>query len=438
MTRWVSEPPARGRPTVGVRVPLRRSLRLRTAAAMALLAVALVLATGAVFARASIVGAREQLRAQAAAQLRVAIATEAFGGSLPSGATTDPSGVPRPLLNAIANTQVETYDDGAQMWAARAEHGGVIATRVPDTAIIDQWRRLGATFAIGGLLAAVVAASVSWIVAGRLTARLRATSRIVNDVITGRAEPAPSGSDEVAVLTRGLAETAAALASRLDRERAVTADVAHDLKTPLTALVNAATLLPPSAEAARVQRLVARLRALVEDLLRLARTQHEDVGLAVQRRLADAIAAAVRSVECADVVVQTDGGDRDGPPEPPFITDAPQGHIDRIVANLVQNACRHGQGDVRVSIDGGTLTVADAGHGFPEALLAAGPRRFGALGAQAGSGLGLAIVAHHVDAIGAVLELENTQHGALATVRFPQPAVPIAALNGSTPGRVSD
>ncbi|WP_066517406.1 sensor histidine kinase [Curtobacterium ammoniigenes] len=386
---------------------------------MALLAVTLVLATGAVFARASIVGARDQLRAQATAQLRVAIATEAFGGSLPSGATTDPSVVPRPLLDAIGSNQVETYDDGADMWAARAQHSGVIATRLPDTPIVDQWRRLEATFAIGGLLAAVVAASVSWIVAGRLTARLRATSRTVNDVITGRAEPALSGNDEVAVLTRGLAETAAALASRLDRERAVTADVAHDLKTPLTALVSAATLLPPSAEAARVQRLVARLRALVEDLLRLARTQHEDVGPGVERPLADAIAAAVRSAECADAVVWSDGGTRDSPPDRTFVTDAPQGHIDRIVANLVQNACRHGRGDVRVTVAGSAVMVADAGDGFPESLLAGGPRRFGALGAQAGSGLGLAIVAHHVDAIGAVLELENTQHGALATVRFP-------------------
>jgi signal transduction histidine kinase len=403
--RWTSPAPLPERPTVVDRVPLRRSLRLRTAVAMALLAVTLVLATGAVFAHASIDGARQQLRSQAVAQLRAVIATDTFGGVLPSGATRDQGALPE-RMRAQLGSGIVTFDDGASMWAARRDDQGVIATRVSNMPVQQQWDRLVLVFVGGGVVAAIVAAGVSWFVAGRLTARLRTASTLVNDVIAGARSTTATGDDEVAVLSQGIAETAGALAARLDRERAVTADVAHDLRTPLTALVNAVALLEPGEDAERVRRQVVRLRALVDDLLRLARAQHDDDG---EDRtlvpLGQAVAAAVGTAATTEA------------PHDAIVRLAP-GRLDRVLHNLVDNARRHGGDPVSVTVEGTAVEVHDSGPGFPEDLLRDGPRRFGALGTHAGSGIGLAIAAHHVEAMGAVLELENDDRGAVARVTF--------------------
>ncbi|MCY1693770.1 sensor histidine kinase [Curtobacterium sp. SL109] len=412
MTTWSSTPGTTApRPVITTHVPWHRSLRVRTAAAMALLALTLVLAAGAVFAHTSITGARDQLRTQATAQLREIAATDAFGGTLPSRATRDPAALPAELRGALDARAVVTYDDGTSMWAARGEGADLLATRVSGAPVRQQWADLVRTFAVSGAGAALIAALVSWFVAGRLTRRLRVTASTVNDAIAGRQADRPTAEDdEVGVLSRGIADTAAALAVRLEQERAVSADVAHDLKTPLTALSSAAALLGDDEDADRIRRLVRRLRDLVDDLLRLARAQHDapasdvrprSLARSVERVLADSPSSHVPVRVLADATVGLDP-DR----------------LARALTNLVGNAERHGDGDVEVVVDGTEVRVTDRGPGFPEALLAEGPRRFGALGTAGGTGIGLAIALHHADATGARLVLRNTDRGASASLVF--------------------
>ncbi|MCJ1714921.1 HAMP domain-containing sensor histidine kinase [Curtobacterium sp. VKM Ac-2922] len=413
MTTWTSGPVApAARPVITTRVAWYRSLRVRTATAMALLALTLVLAAGAVFAHTSITGAREQLRAQAVAQLRETAATDAFGGALPSRATSDPAALPGPLRRALTGDQVVTYDDGDAMWAARGQGDDLLATRVSAAPVRQQWNALVETFAVSGAAAALIAAVASWFVAGRLTGRLRRTASTVNDAIGGRqaAPAATAEDDEVGVLSRGIADTAAALAARLERERAVSADVAHDLKTPLTALSSAAALLGDDEDAARIRRLVRRLRDLVDDLLRLAQAQHDTPAVqvrptsmagAVEQVLEDQATGDVPLRVLADATVPLDA-DR----------------LARALTNLVQNARQHGGGHVVVEVDGHEVRVVDDGPGFPEAILRDGPRRFGALGTAGGTGIGLAIALHHAEAMGARLVLSTTDGGACAALRF--------------------
>jgi signal transduction histidine kinase len=381
---------------------------------MTVLATTLVVAAGAVFAHTAIDDATEQLRQQALTQLDETIATQSFGGALPSRSTDDPSVLPGPLRTEIARGSTVTYDDGTWMWAAREQASGVIATRVDKTALRAQWADLQRTFVIAAVLAAVLAAVGSWLAAGRLTARLRRAARTVDDTVAGGAPVDVRGDDEVAVLSRGLAETAAALARSLDHERAISAEVAHDLRTPVTALVGAAELLPDGPDAERVRRIAARLRQLLDDLLHLSRAAHE--------------AGQVRSVP-ADLVPTVEQlldaeGLRDrvrletGEPAR-VLVDAE--HLGRALTNLVTNAERHGAQPVVVRVDGPTVAVSDAGPGFPDDVLRDGPRRFGALGSHGGSGIGLAIVLQHVAASGGVLRLANTAHGAVATVELRRP-----------------
>ncbi|MGW0902316.1 ATP-binding protein [Streptomyces sp. NPDC002853] len=97
--------------------------------------------------------------------------------------------------------------------------------------------------------------------------------------------------------------------------------------------------------------------------------------------------------------------------------------LERIIANLVANARRHGAGPVDVRVAGAVVTVSDHGPGFPDHLLKDGPRRFqtGASERGQGTGLGLTIAFGQAQAIGARLELRNAPGGgAVATVRLPE------------------
>lgn len=411
MTRaWSSADTVRRPVSPAERTPWWRSLRFRTAVAMTLLATTLVVAAGAVFAHTAIEDATAQLRQQALTQLNETIATQAFGGALPPRATDDRSVLPAALRSALSGGDTVTYDDGTWMWAAREQASGVIATRVDNGALETQWTNLQRTFALAAVLAAVIAAAGSWLAAGRLTARLRRAAAAVDDTVAGR--PADvRGDDEVAVLSRGLAETAAALARSLDHERAISAEVAHDLRTPVTALVGAAELLPDGPDSARVRRVADRLRQLLDDLLDLSRAAHDASTVhAVPRDLATTVAEQLRATGLDERVQWTAG------PSDTVMVD-PE-HLGRALANLVANAERHGEPPVVVSTEGDAVRVRDAGPGFPDELLRDGPRRFGALGSHAGSGIGLAIAVQHVAAFGAVLRLEDHGAGAEAVVEL--------------------
>lgn len=414
---WTSTTSTVRQPTApSERTPWWRSLRFRTAAAMTVLATTLVVAAGAVFAHTAIDDATAQLRQQALTQLDETIATQSFGGALPSRATDDASVLPAALRAAIGGGSTATYDDGTWMWAAREQASGVIATRVDNTALRTQWANLQRTFVLAAALAAVLAAAGSWLAAGRLTARLRRAARAVDATVAGDTPVEVRGGDEVAVLSRGLADTAAALARSLDHERAISAEVAHDMRTPVTALVGAAELLPDGPDAERVRRVAARLRQLLDDLLHLSRAAHEagqvrsvpaDLGPTVEHVLrVQGLDDRVRFTlgESARVLVDVE-------------------HLGRALTNLVTNAERHGARPIVVAVDGASVTVSDAGAGFPAEVLRDGPRRFGALGSHGGSGIGLAIVLQHLAAFGAVLRLANTERGAAATIdlrRAPQ------------------
>lgn len=408
---WTSDTGAHRRIGDADRTPWWRSLRFRTAAAMTVLATTLVVGAGAVFAHTAIDDATGQLRQQALTQLDEMIATQAFGGALPPESTDDPAVLPAALRASLDGGTAVTYDDGRWMWAARDQASGVIATRVDNTPLQTQWANLQHTFVLAAVVAAAIAAVGSWLAAGRLTARLRRAARTVDETVAGRTPAEVRGDDEVAVLSRGLADTAAALARSLDHERAISAEVAHDLRTPVTALVGAAELLPDGPDTARVRRITTRLRQLLDDLLDLSRAAHEagegravaaDLGRTVQDLVEDeglGERVELRTADAGRVVVDP-------------------GHLRRVLTNLVANAERHGAGPVTVEVRGHAVAVQDSGPGFPPEVLRDGPRRFGALGSHGGSGIGLAIVLQHLAASGAVLRLENTDRGARATVEL--------------------
>ena len=231
---------------------------------------------------------------------------------------------------------------------------------------------------------------------------------------------------------RGLAQTfntnAEALEARVRREARFAADVSHELRSPLTTLVNAVDVLSGrrdemSATAASMVELmqaeVTRFAAIVRDLLEISVDDAsppaplEPVRLAplVRAAVAGRIEVTVTSPTAEDAVVL---GDRR--------------RLERVVCNLLDNAELHGGGVVDVlvrDVPGGVeLVVDDAGPGVPTELrsdvferFARGPR---ARSDTDGAGLGLALVARHVRRHAGEVRVEDRPGGgARFVVRLP-------------------
>ncbi|MFF0579392.1 sensor histidine kinase [Streptosporangium saharense] len=333
--------------------------------------------------------------------------------------------LPEPLRVRLTGEEAVTwYDDGKPeqpwMWAARRVGGGLVATSAMEMGTdLLRLRALDRAMVRAALtaLAVVVPVSVGLAeLANRRLRRVAVTARRIADGDLDARVAAPDrriGRDEIADISAAVDSMAASLQYRLLAEQRFTADVAHDLRTPLMGLVAAAGLLDEGEAADLVRDRVGVLRSLVEDLLEVSRL---DAGAEVAERvrvplaeLAERSAARV-GVE-ARVIVS-------GNP----VAETDPRRLDRVLANLVLNADRHGGQPVEITVGDHVVEVRDHGPGFPAELLADGPRRFrtGAAERGRGHGLGLTIALGQAHVIGAVLTLANAPDGgAVATLRLP-------------------
>lgn len=286
--------------------------------------------------------------------------------------------------------------------------------------IADDLDQLRTALLAGWILVVLLAAAVGHTLARRTLDPVGRASRAARALTEGLlATRLPvCGRDEFSVWAASFNEMAEALQDRIEalsraqaRERRFTADVAHELRTPVTALVAAASLLADQldtlpADARRAAELlvtdVVRLRRLVEELMEISRLDAGQEVLAV--RPVD-VPALLRSV-----VDARGWNDRVAVMGDPVRVHTDPRRLERVVANLVSNAVEHGGGEIRAVVrhDGPlvTVTVTDQGPGIAADHLAhlfdrfykADPSRTGA-----GSGLGLAIARENARLLGAHL-----------------------------------
>ena len=261
-------------------------------------------------------------------------------------------------------------------------------------------------FAIGTPLALLLATGFGYVLAGRGLAPVDAMRRRAEEITlarTGERLPLPAAEDEI----HHLGETLNAMLDRiersLDRERVFVADASHELRTPLAILRTELELAErpgrSTDEVCAALRSAAeevdRLARLAEDLLVIARSDQGQISLAavqvdlrellegVGGRFARTAADAGRAL-----VVDAPAHARAGVDRPRF---------EQAVGNLVDNALRHGAGEVRLAgrLEAGRVVVevSDEGEGFPAGFESEAFERFArARGRTAsGTGLGLAI-----------------------------------------------
>jgi signal transduction histidine kinase len=312
------------------------------------------------------------------------------------------------------------------VWAETpADDGRVLSLK---TGFTDRYSVLGdldQALVAGSVSVVVGGTAIGVLIGGRMSRRLRKAASAARKVAGGdtrvRVRDEVGGRrvrDETDELARAVDAMAGALQLRLEAERRVTADIAHELRTPVTGLVTAAELLPPGRPSELVRDRVHALRTLVEDVLEVARldgaAEHADlheVALAeFVRRRVPLLAPDAEVVVSEDAVVQTD----------------PR-RLERILGNLLANAARHGEPGIVVIVDGPHLRVRDHGPGFPEDLLREGPSRFRTgvpSRSGGGHGLGLTIATGQARVVGARLTFRNAPAddggGAVAQLLLPR------------------
>ena len=213
------------------------------------------------------------------------------------------------------------------------------------------------------------------------------------------------------------------LEGALARERRFVADASHELRTPLAilkaeihlALVEGRSPAELTAALESVGEETDRLSRLADDLLVLARA--DEGRLPVERE-------PVRLAELAGRVAERAGA-RSEPKVTVSIADeivvsADPLRLEQALANLIDNALRHGNGEVSVEARADNarglaeIHVIDGGEGFSEELLSRAFERFARAEngrPSGGAGLGLAIVEAIATAHGGSVHARNQPQG---------------------------
>ena len=272
---------------------------------------------------------------------------------------------------------------------------------------------------LSGLLASTIAGPVRRLADAAEHVRRRIKTRTEIPDFTRR-------GDEIGHLSGALREMTDSLYNRIEAIERFAADVAHELKNPLTSLRSAVETLPLAKTENSRSRLLAviehdvrRLDRLISDISDASRLdaelQRNDVAPVDMRRLLTTLASVANSARQDDEVpvkVRFEGSASE-----PFLTPGHDSRLGQVISNLVSNArsfspaegsvrisCRNTRGDIEITVD-------DDGPGIrPDALEKIFERFYTDRPSQSfgqNSGLGLSISKQIIEAHGGKIWAEN-------------------------------
>ena len=356
-----------------------------------------------------------------------------------SGVTIPPDALPNSLLTVAAK------DGGAQQRTTIGDEQYLLVAVQLETGIyveVFPLRELDLGLTIGGwlLIVQTLLAGIVGIFIGRYTfakvirplLRLGAGARRIasGEFSTRIPLTRDPDLDPIAASFNGMAES---VQSRITREQRFSANVSHELRSPLTAVVGTVELLERNLEdlPEREQRLIgtlqtqtARMSQMLLDLLEISRIGNDDPLLKETVSVTTLCLDAIHVRGLSEELIHVDDSQ-----EHLITTDTRR--FERIVGNLIDNANRHGGGVTAIRISRSTqsdpqhivVKVEDQGPGIPSDEI---PRLFEPFTRgedakeTAGAGLGLAIAIEQAQLLGVELRVENVEpHGARFIIQIP-------------------
>ncbi|MBY3552609.1 sensor histidine kinase [Modestobacter lapidis] len=290
------------------------------------------------------------------------------------------------------------------------------------------YRVLGAvlTMAVVGLVPLSLA--LGWWVTGPTLRPLHRIAAAAEAIAEGdlSARIDPRGDPSLAPIASSFNRTAAALEARVRADARFAADVSHELRSPLTAMLGALDLvhgaghhLPPDGQEglALLHAEMLRFERLVADLLEISRADAGSTDLVIEEvRLAALVREALNRRTLGGATARLDVHEEAAE----VIIHADKRRLERVLGNLVDNADKHGGGLTGVTVTRGTDTVCvlvdDDGPGIPAHDRARVFERFARGGGSIrtrteGAGLGLALVSRHVHAMGGTVTVGDSPTG---------------------------
>ena len=310
-----------------------------------------------------------------------------------------------------------------------------VTVGVPATAALHATRRLRLLLLGGIPIALLLLTAGLWTVTRRALRPLEDAAQALEGIGIGDLAarlPDPGRDDEVGRMVAAVNRMLQRLDATVAQVRRLTADAAHELRTPIAVLRTGLEVAlrrerdPADYRAALTDALhdSERLDRLAEDLLTLARLE-----ALPPRPDAGAINVAETLHELADAfqgLAEQHGARIAVDAEPTAAVRGAAADLYRLFANLLDNALHHGRAGGRVEVRaisvGGRVevTVADDGAGIPPEELARVFDRFARGRASTGTGLGLSIARAIAHAHGGDVTLANrTGGGCVATVTLP-------------------
>jgi len=297
---------------------------------------------------------------------------------------------------------------------------------------------LGRGFAAGFILLLLAGLLTGVIVGRRTERRLTQISATLESVAMGQLDrrvPAiGSDADDLARMADEINRTIARLQQMVESQKQISADIAHDLRTPmqrlrqrLDVLLNASDLSPEIK--GQVEGTVEIADDLIETFHALLRIAQIEAGqrssrfteirlTSVLARIEDAYGAVA---EANDQTLVFDIEDQDA------AVQGDQQLLTQMIANLVENALRHCHAGTRIKVrmsradDSVLLEVSDNGPGIPAEERDRVFRRFYRLEKSrttSGNGLGLSMVRAIAELHNATVQLEDSHPGLRVLVRF--------------------
>ncbi len=347
------------------------------------------------------------------------------------------SGVPRePGWREGTIRRADGTEAPVLMLAAPLPGGGalVVGRDLATVRALEQ-RLLGGAVWVGG--AVLLLGLVGGLLIGRGVARraaaMEAALAAVEAGDLGRRLAVRPGGDEFDRLAARINATLDRLRAVMEALRTVTDDIAHDLRTPLTRLrqrLDAAASAPSTEAIAAAQAEADGLLEIFAALLRIAQVESGTQRAGFKRVDLSAIADSVAEVYAP--AAEERAQHLSAAVSPGVAMEGDPALLTQMLANLVENAVRHGRagGRIAIAVTPREATVTDDGPGIPEAERERVFRRFHRLDAARstpGSGLGLALVRAVAALHGMTVTLEDAAPGLRVRVTLPGAAATAGA-----------